>query len=148
MQIAPAKTLTFTHPTSGEILFSAPEPTLAQVEACIRLEPAAPEQGQGSVERQRRMFAQCVELLCPPLFSPDAPFACLAAWRRRRAARRWLRSLQYAQLVDLYRKLMLAVQGVDFESLEEFERALAAQKKSTDTARQSPVTTSSPGAAS
>jgi hypothetical protein len=144
MQLAPAKTLAFTDPTTGAVLFSTPMPCLAQIEACLRLEPADHKAPEAPVARQRRYLAQCLALLCPAGLSPlDWP-RWLAAYRHRRAARRWLLSLQYPQLLDVYRKLMLAVQGVDFDTVEEFENALAAQKKSTQLAPLNPATRSSP----
>lgn len=160
MHLLPSKILTFTDATTGAVIFSAPMPCLAQIEACIRLEPASAPQGgasagaahdgagESSIARQRRFFAQCLVLLCPPVTTPWHLPTVVAAWRHRRRARAWLRSLQYPQLLDVYRKLMLAVQGVDFETLEDFERALEAQKKSTPAAPTDPATRSSTTSAS
>lgn len=161
MHLAPAKPIVFTDPHSGSVLFSAPTPCLAQIEDCIRLEPdgekhsgvRSQNSGDGgkipepesAVARQRRMLAQCRVLLCPPVLDAHSPLAWWQAWRHRRRAERFLRGLQYPQLLDLYRKLMLAVQGVDFDTVEEFERALEAQKKSTRTAPPNPATPSSNG---
>lgn len=147
MRIAPSKSLTFNDHDTGAVLFSAPMPCLAQIEACVRLEPAVAEDAakEPAVARQRRMYDQCLVLLCPPVFDEYAPLAWVRAWRHRRRATRWLRRLQYPQMLDLYRKLMLAVQGVDFETLEDFERALDAQKKSTQGAPLNPATPSSNG---
>lgn len=141
MQLVPAKTLAFTEPSSGAVLFAAPMPCLAQIEACIALEPeAGGQRAEGPVARQHRYLAQCVVLLAPPVLEAGSPLAMARAWGRQRAARRWLRSLQYPQLLDVYRKLMLAVQGIDFDSIEEFERAERAQKKSTQGAPPNPAT--------
>ena len=158
MQLVAAKILTFTDAATGAVVFSAPVPCLSQIEACIALEPVGPAkvvgghvpglEEEGPVARQRRYLAQCLALVCPPAPSAWALRALAAAWLHRRRARRWLRSLQYPQLLDVYRKLMLAVQGVDFDTLEEFERALEAQKKSTPAAPPNPETMSSSGSAS
>ncbi len=158
MHLAPAKILQFTDAATGAIVFSSPVPCLAQIEACIRLEPPGPAKvigghvpglpEEGAIARQRRYLAQCLALLCPPVTRAWHPPSWLAAWRHRRRAKAWLLSLQYPQLLDVYRKLMLAVQGVDFETVEEFEKALEAQKKSTPVAEPTAATTSSSASAS
>ena len=142
MHLAPARILTFTDAATGAEIFSTPMPTLAQIEACIRLDAPTPEAGaaEAPLARHRRYVEQLLALVVPAELPADAPL--------RTERRAFLRSLQYPQLIDLYRKLMLPVQGIDFDTIEEFERALDAQKKSTPTPDPSPAPTSSPGSAS
>lgn len=145
MQLAPPRILDFTDAATGAVIVSCPMPSLVQIEACIRLDAATPEDAsvENAITRHRRYVAQCVVLLTP---APASRLSFLAWWRylaSRRQRRAWLRSLQYPQLLDLYRKLMLSVQGVDFDTLEQFEAALEAQKKSTPTVPLNPEPTSS-----
>lgn len=149
MQLAAARTLTFTDAT-GKVIITAPIPNIGQVMDCIALDAPTPKDGaeEPAVARQRRYLAQCLVLLTPPPASRLSLVAWVAYALALRRHRAWLRTLQYPQLIDLYRKLMLCVQGIDFDTVEEFERALEAQKKSTVMTPPSPAPTSSPESAS
>lgn len=127
MQIAPPRLYEFTDDT-GAIIFAFPSPSLDQIEECIKLDVPTPETTEDALSRHRRILAQLV-VLTVPRDSDEAD---------RDARTAWLRGLQYHQLLDVYRKTMLTVQGIDFETIEEFEHALAAQKKSTLTGELSP----------
>ena len=112
MHLAPARILTFTDAATGAEIFSTPMPTLAQIEACIRLDAPTPEAGaaEAPLARHRRYVEQLLALVVPAELPADAPL--------RTERRAFLRSLQYPQLIDLYRKLMLPVQGIDFDTIE------------------------------
>lgn len=131
MHLAPPRYLDIIDAT-GDVI-SIPMPVLAQIEACIRLDTDEPAIVQDAHTRHTRIIAQLVALTVP-----------LDAAAELKAARdAWLRGLQYHQLLDLHRKMMLWVQGIDFETQEQFEAALEAQKKSTPTAPPSPEPKSS-----
>jgi hypothetical protein len=132
MQLAPPRYLDITD-AAGAVI-SIPMPVLAQIEECIRLD--APEAGvvPDALSQHKRIIAQLIELTVPGgIKNPESAV--------REA---WLRGLQYHQLLDLHRKMMLWVQGIDFETQEQFEAALEAQKKSTVTAPPSPEPMPSP----
>jgi hypothetical protein len=132
MHLAPPRYLDITD-AAGAVI-SIPMPILAQIEACIRLDTDTPAVLDGALGRHQRIVAQLLALTVPL----DAPAEDKAA---REA---WLRTLQYHQLLDLHRKMMLWVQGIDFDSQEQFEAALEAQKKSMPTEPPSPAPKSSP----
>ncbi|MFA6962450.1 MAG: hypothetical protein WC205_16970 [Opitutaceae bacterium] len=137
MHLASPRYLDITDAATGAVI-SIPMPILAQIEECIRLD--TPEAGvvPDALSQHKRIIAQLVAL--------TVPLDAAAALKEERTA--WLRTLQYHQLLDLHRKMMLWVQGIDFETQEQFEAALEAQKKSTPIAPLSPEPKSSPDSAS
>lgn len=142
MHLAPPRYMDITDATGAVI--AIPMPILAQIEACIRLDAPAAGGLEDAHIRHKRVINQIVALTV--LVAP--PFWQFRAWwchRKARLARiAWLRTLQYHQLLDLHGKLMLWVQGIDFDTQEKFEAALADQKKSTVTAPPSHEPTPSP----
>lgn len=136
MHLAPPRILSFTD-AAGAVVLEFPMPSLAQIEDCVKLDLPSPDAAEAGVDRHRRMLEQLLVLV--------SPHGLPAAEREARAG--FLRSLQYHQLLDLRAKVLLTVQGIDFDTIEEFEAALAAQKKSTPTAPPSPEPKSSPGSA-
>lgn len=127
MHLPPPRTFDI-HDAAGAVVCSFPMPILAQVEACVRLDLPVPGVMEDALSRHTRIIAQLLALTVPPGAPGD----------EQAAREAWLRTLQYHQLLDLHRKVMLWLQGVDFETQEEFEAALVAQKKST------PITPLSP----
>ncbi|MDF3058015.1 MAG: hypothetical protein K0R17_2230 [Rariglobus sp.] len=142
MHLAPPRSLFLTDADTGAPVFECPMPILAQIEDCIRLDTPAEGVIEDALSRHQRIIAQLLVLTVPN--TGDVAADNLA--KSTRTA--WLRSLQYHQLLDLHRKMMLWVQGIDFETQEQFEAALEAQKKSTLSEPLNPEPSPSPDSAS
>lgn len=136
MHLAPPRYLDITDATTGATI-SIPMPVLAQIEECIRIDTPTAGVVEDALSRHKRIIAQLV-VLTVPLDAPEPD---------RETRRAWLGSLQYHQLLDLHRKMMLWVQGIDFDTQEQFEAALEAQKKSVPTSPLNPAPKSSPASA-
>lgn len=136
MHLAPPRYLDIKD-ASGAVI-SIPMPVLAQIEECIRLDADAAAVVENALDRHKRIIAQLVALTVPTTGDVEADGL------ERSTRRAWLAGLQYHQLLDLHRKMMLWVQGIDFDTQEQFEAALEAQKKSTPIAPLNPDPKPSP----
>lgn len=136
MHLPPPRYLDITDAATGNVV-SFPMPILAQIEACIRLDAPEPGAIEDAHTRHTRIIAQLVALTVPLDAAPE----------EKAGRETWLRTLQYHQLLDLHRKMLLWLQGIDFETQEQFEAALEAQKKSTVIEPPSPEPSASPESA-